>query len=87
MAAPKNSNQTLQKVYDPDTDALRVNPIGGNGGFEIPDATDAVTVDYPTAETEVYEFREGGISGTVRMTITLTYSDSTKASLVSAVRT
>lgn len=39
----------------------------------------AGTVTYPSATQEVYAFRQGTISGTVLATLTINYTDSTKA--------
>lgn len=48
---------------------------------------DAVDVGYPTATTETYEFYTGGLGGTLQAIITLTYTDSSKDNLSSAVKT
>lgn len=46
---------------------------------------DYIAATYPTGTTEVYTYKLGGASGTVVGTITVTYTDSTKA-LVSSVQ-
>lgn len=48
----------------------------------ITQSYDAFTVLYPDAVTEVYEFRVGGIAGTISQTVTLVYTDSTKENLL-----
>jgi len=48
---------------------------------------DAIGATYPTATTEVYSYYTGGLAGTLVATVTVTYTDSTKEVLVSAVRT
>lgn len=48
---------------------------------------DYIAVDYPTATTEVYTTRVGGSGGALQETVTVTYTDSTKASISSAART
>ncbi len=48
---------------------------------------DAVDVGYPNATTETYEFYSGGLGGTLQATVTLTYVDSTKEDLSTAVKT
>jgi hypothetical protein len=48
---------------------------------------DSGTVAYPDPVTEVYSFKQGGISGTVVAIITLIYVDSTKARLASWEKT
>lgn len=57
------------------------------GAFNAPANTDAVTVTYPNGTTEVYAFRTGGSGGSVVSTLTLIYTDASKLSLTSAVRT
>jgi hypothetical protein len=41
----------------------------------------------PTATTDVFTYKSGGVGGTTLGTITVTYTDSTKCELVSVVRT
>lgn len=53
----------------------------------IPNSYDYVGVAYPSDTTEVYTFKTGGVSGTTVCTITITYTNNTKAALSSAVRT
>ena len=48
---------------------------------------DAVTVNYPSSTTEVYEFKTGGLSGTISATVTVVYTSSTKDDLWSVERT
>ena len=47
---------------------------------------DTVTVETPDAVTEVYKYRKGGTSGIVVVTLTLTYTNSDKDTLLSAIR-
>ena len=47
---------------------------------------DYVSVAFPDCVTEVYTFKTGGVSGTVISTITIVYTDSTKANLSSVSR-
>lgn len=42
---------------------------------------DSITVTYPSGTQEVYTSRVGGVSGTVQQTVTVNYTDSTKANL------
>lgn len=57
------------------------------GGLNIPEDADTITASYPTATQEVFEYRQGGVGGTILATITVDYVDATKAELVSVVRT
>ena len=61
-------------------DGTSLTPAGAlvNGPY------DTVNVTYPTSSSEVYVF---SLSGVTTATVTVTYSDSTKANLTSVVRT
>jgi len=48
---------------------------------------DAITYDEPDTVTEEYTYKTGGASGTTVATVTITYTDDTKETLVSIVRT
>lgn len=48
---------------------------------------DAVAYSEPTTSTEVYEFYEGGLAGTKNATITISYTNASKVTLTSIVRT
>ena len=62
-------------------------PVGIYGPFVPPSQADSISFSYPDALTEVYQYRSGGISGTVLMTLTLTFVDATKIRIASIVRT
>jgi hypothetical protein len=68
-----------------DTAVRTVTEISTN--FGVPPNADAFTVAYPNNTTEVYSFKEGGISGTVVATLTLTYANASKKELVSGAWT
>lgn len=86
MALPQaNVDREYRKFRDGGAAGTRVATVF-EGAFQVPADADAFTVSYPSPISEVYQFRSGGVSGTVLMTITLTYSDSTKSDLVSGVR-
>jgi hypothetical protein len=71
-----------RRVNDSDANAK----LTGVGGLLHGITYDAVGVTYPTATTEIYSFYTGGLVGALVATITLVYSNSTKADLVSAVK-
>lgn len=48
---------------------------------------DSGTVEYPSPTSEIYKFRQGGVSGTIVATVTLIYTDATKALLSSWAKT
>lgn len=58
--------------------------LGASGLLTIP--YDYVAVTYPTATTEVYTTKSGGSSGSIQQVVTITYVDSTKASISSVAR-
>lgn len=76
--------QIVQKVYDPNNEALRVVPVSG---AIVTEAYDYIEVDYPSATQEVYTFKTGGAGGTVVATVTVNYTDSTKDFLDNVSRT
>lgn len=53
----------------------------------LQESYDYVAVTYPTTSSEVYTFKTGGSGGTTVHTITLNYTDATKASLSTVART
>ena len=69
---------------DPTASRVAVNL---EGAFQAPNATDAITVTYPSSTVEVYAFRSGGVSGTILMTLTVTYTNASKNFISSVVRT
>ena len=46
--------------------------------FSPPSSADSITAQYPDNVTEIYEYREGGITGTILNSVTVIYLDSTK---------
>lgn len=55
-------------------------------GFDIP-TFDYIVATYPDTVTEVYTYKLGGSGGTTVATITVVYSDATKATLTSVTKT
>lgn len=67
-------------------------PVSGTfssspGAFSPPANTDACQVSYPSATVEVYEFFNGGLSGTLLQTNTVVYTDATKNFIDTVVKT
>lgn len=81
--------QTLLRSYDDLLKAFRVvGSTGGGGGGMLAGVTfDAVVASYPNSVTEVFQFKTGGVGGTLAATITVVYTDSTKAFISTAVKT
>ena len=82
VSTDSGDNQTMSEVTG--------TPIGTKTGIDVNVLnsllagvnSDAGTVAYPTATQEVYSFRSGGTGGTITATVTLNYTDSTKADLL-----
>ena len=66
--------------------AVRVTGSNASGSILADVVYDAVSTAYPNDTTEVYSFFQGGLSGTLQATITITYTDNTKNDLNTVVR-
>jgi hypothetical protein len=82
MSLDKNIN-TLEKAKFLETDEGKTSVRVSLSGGLAPESYDEVQVTYPTDSTEVYTFKLNTITKSV---VTVTYIDSTKENLVSAVR-
>ena len=47
---------------------------------------DYISVAYPDGVTEIYSYKDGGVSGTLVATLTLVYTDSTKDNVLSITK-
>lgn len=56
-------------------------------GQLVPESYDAVTLELTSATVETFKFRVGGSTGPILATVTVTYTDSTKETISSVVRT
>lgn len=61
--------------------------VGQIGNFVPPKNADAITATYPNSTTEIYSYRQGGVSGTVLATVTVVYTNASKADILSVVVT
>jgi hypothetical protein len=75
--------QAIQGAFDGGSYTLKVQHIN----HFVPPLYDAIAVAYPSSTQEVYSYYVGGLSGALQGTLTLNYTDSTKANLASATRT
>lgn len=75
------------KFRDTGTTAQTRVAVNLEGAFQAPNLTDAITVTYPSTTVEVYAFRSGGVSGTILMTLTVTYTNASKSDISSVVKT
>jgi hypothetical protein len=80
---------------DPSTHLLQVSSGGGGGSATVvgigplgfnSTAYDSLTYTATSGTVDTYQYYAGGTGGTVVATVTITYTDSTHAVLVSAVR-
>lgn len=81
----KNIN-TLDKGsyndYGDGTPAKQVN-VDKFNPFTPPKDSDTITAEYPSNTVEIYRYRQGGLTGTILNSITVTYATSSKRDLVS----
>lgn len=78
------SGSTVSIQADPITGRLLVNSTLSSG-LSLP-ASDYIGATYPDTVTEIYAFKLGGSSGTLQATVTVVYTDSTKANLSSVTK-
>lgn len=67
--------------------AVRTAPSIETNPFGPPLDADAITVGYPSSTIEVYEYRTGGIGGSVLKTVTVTYNTGSKNEILTVVVT
>lgn len=69
---------------------VKINSLGNTQvldmGKLVPKEFDTILATYPLATTEVYTYKTGGSGGTTVATVTVTYTDASKAVFVSAER-
>jgi hypothetical protein len=86
IQSPLDENQIIKTSFDDAEEggcgALRTELVNGM----IPPVYDYVAVAYPSSAQEVYTFYIGGSSGTLEGTVTINYTDSTKANLLNVTR-
>jgi len=61
--------------------------VGGNGSILQGVSFDAIDISYPTSTTEVFEYYQGGLGGTLNATVTITYATASKNDITSVVLT
>jgi hypothetical protein len=92
MAIPCSTLELENKkfVESPDGSgevAIRTAPSVELNPFGPPLDADAITVGYPNATTEVYEYRTGGTGGSILKTVTVTYTSGAKNEINTVVIT
>lgn len=99
MASDSNRNRNLgtddiiKRQFRSDSDALAITGAGPDGDITVKPLGnlvdvpwDYVAIDYPTTSSEVYSYKLGGASGTLKLTVTITYSDATKEFITSIAK-
>lgn len=83
----KNVNTTQLGSFTDFGDGTPARQIALNklNNFSPSKDTDAITVEYPSSEIEIYRYRQGGVSGTILDSVTVTYATAAKKDLVSVV--
>lgn len=76
--------QVLQNSHDEPNQALRVIPVAG---VMVTSPYDYISVTYPVATQEVYVFKMGGVAGVTVSTVTINYTDASKANLLNVSKT
>lgn len=79
IAVSSDDGETPENVYvDPDTHELLVT---NTGGLTPGSGYDYIDVQQTDADTETFVFKTGGAGGTTVQTITINYTNSTKANI------
>lgn len=53
-----------------------------SGGLDVPVGSDYLTVAYPNSSSETYTYKKGGAAGETLKTVTVVYTDATKAKIL-----
>lgn len=85
------TNPTVSNSYLATNPDYKVKTIDDGSGNQVQTVTsgleilphDYIAVTYPTSTTESYVYKTGGSGGTTIATVTVTYTDSTKANISS----
>ena len=89
MSIPDHGIEGLRKalslVTPGDTSETKLKTFSVSG--MLSETYDYVSVNYATATQEIYTFKTGGSGGTTVATITINYTDSTKANLSNVAKT
>lgn len=84
MSSRLDYPQIIQDVHDINVHALQVKGISGT---LVTEQFDYIAATYPTSSQEVYTYKSGGSGGTTVATVTVNYTDSTKANLLNVAKT
>lgn len=76
-----------QKKFFETTDGQVAVRIGGAGTLIDGVIFDAIGATIPNATTRIYNYFRGGLGGTQVAQVTVTYTDSSRSDLLTAVRT
>ena len=76
---------TVTEIDTSGTGPVETNPMSGSLLQGV--VFDSIDTSFPSATVEVYRYYDGGLAGTLTATVTVTYTNSNKKFLSSAVRT
>lgn len=76
---------TVSEINNDASNPIPTNPVSGSLLQGV--VFDAIDASFPNTVTEVYEYYEGGVGGTLNATITVIYTDASKRFITSVVRT
>lgn len=68
-------------------EAINALPVKDNGSIISGISFDSLSLETPNSITEIYKYYEGGLSGDLKATVTIIYTNSSKNQIVSVVRT
>jgi len=87
MSLPTDrGDREFQKFRDSEVPGQTRVAVSIEGSFAAPSESDAIVVGYPNSTTETYAFKSGGTGGTTLMTLTVTYTSSTKEFISTVVK-
>lgn len=81
-----NNDIPVKTTLDGSAVVQHVNVDNLSSGLSLPEY-DYISVAYPSGTQEVYTFKTGGAAGTTVATVTVNYTDSTKANLSTVLKT
>lgn len=92
-----SNNTSVPVTADPSTGALLVEVTSGGGGSATvvgigpvgfnSSAYDSIVYTNTSTTVDTYQYYAGGTGGTLKATVTITYTDTTKAQMSTTVRT
>ena len=76
---------TTSEITNDSNNPVPTNPLSGSLLQGV--VFDYIDTSFPNTVTEVYEYRNGGVGGSLEATITVIYTDASKKTISSVART